>query len=208
MNPKILIPILIGIAVIVSLASMYSQSEPMPVPSYEIDFTYSDVHKIQEILAMQNIRMSSPTEIKDHTVSQYCMFFDGNTQKFVKYCITTALMTSDGNPLGNLNMGGSSNTPVMALALVESHRLLDSRVSEIDFIFQTMIETLVCDCWDEKQPGGFESVKLWLDAAEKQYLESGETTIKSTIDGLDEKQIILEITVTEKSYLWTLIVTK
>ena len=60
----------------------------------------------------------------------------------------------------------------------------------------------------KRQPGGFESVQSWLDAAEKQYLESGETTIKSTIDGLDEKQIILEITVTEKSYLWTLIVTK
>ena len=71
-----------------------------------------------------------------------------------------------------------------------------------------MIETLVCDCWNEKQPGGFGSVSIWIDAVEKRYLESGETTIKSTIEGLDEKQITLEITVAEKSYLWTLIVAK
>ena len=28
-----------------------------------------------------------------------------------------------------------------------------------------MIETLVCDCWNDKQPGGFESVNAWIDAA-------------------------------------------
>ena len=207
MNIKILTPFLIGI-VVVFLLFIYSQSDPMSKLSSEIDFTYSDVDKIQEILTIQNISMSSPTEIKDYTIDQYCTFFDDDVQKFVKYCITTALTSSDGTPFGNLNMGGSQDSPVMALALVESSQLLDSRVSDIDFIFQTMVETLVCNCWAEQQPGGFESVKLWLDAAEKQYLESGETTIKSTIDGLDEKQIILEITITEKSYLWTLIVTK
>lgn len=209
MNAKILIPILIGIVVAVSLLFVYSQPEPMPVPSYEIDFTYSDSYKIEETLATQNIHMSNPTEIRDDTVSQYCTFFDeDNIQKFVKYCITSALVSSDGNPLGNLNMGGSPDVPVMALAIVEYPRNLDSRVHEIDFIFHTMIEALVCDCWVEKQPGDFESASLWLDAAEERYLESGEKTLKSTIGGLDEKQLILEITSTDKSYLWTLIVVK
>jgi hypothetical protein len=71
-----------------------------------------------------------------------------------------------------------------------------------------MIENLVCNCWDAQQPGGFESVSAWLDAAQKKYSESSQTTLKSKINGLAQKQLILEITATEKSYLWTLIVVK
>jgi hypothetical protein len=67
---------------------------------------------------------------------------------------------------------------------------------------------LVCDCWAEQHPGGFESIPAWLDAAQNKYTESPQTTLKSKIDGLAQKQLILEITSTEKSYLWTLIVVK
>ena len=66
----------------------------------------------------------------------------------------------------------------------------------------------MCDCWAEQQPGGFASVSAWLDAAQTKYSESTQTTLKSKIDGLAQKQLILEITATEKSYLWTLIVVK
>jgi len=75
---------------------------------------------------------------------------------------------------------------------------------------QTMIKTLVCDCWEDRQPGGFESVRVWLNTAEEKYAESesSQTTLKSKITGLDNMTLILEITSTEKSYLWTLIVLK
>ena len=135
MNPKTLIPILIGMVVVISLSYVYFQPEPMLVPSHDVDFTYSDAEKIRENLATQNIFMSPPTEIIDYTVSQYCTLFDGGTQKFVKHCVTTALTSSDGTSLGNFNMGGSTNAPVMALAIIESNRLLDSRIDEIDFVF-------------------------------------------------------------------------
>ncbi len=71
-----------------------------------------------------------------------------------------------------------------------------------------MIGTLVCDCWDEKQPGSFESVSAWLNTAENKYAESSKTTLKSKINGLDNKKLILEITSKDESYLWTLIVIK
>jgi hypothetical protein len=71
-----------------------------------------------------------------------------------------------------------------------------------------MIETLVCDCWEEKRPGGFESIYQWLKTAEEHYLESSQTTLKSKITGLDQKQLILEITAKEEAYLWTLIIIK
>ena len=153
--------------------------------------------------------MSLPTEITDHTTGQYCKFFDDeDIQRIMKYCITTALLDSDGKPLGNINMGGRSDVSTLALAIIETSPFLDSKEDEVDFIFQTMIETLVCDCWEEKQPGGFESVHQWLKTAEEHYLESSQTTLKSKITGLDQKKLILEITAKDGAYLWTLIIIK
>ena len=56
------------------------------------------------------------------------------------------------------------------------------------------------------RPGGFESIQSWLDAAEEKYDMSSQTTLKSKITGLENKSLILEITSTGESYLWTLIV--
>jgi len=167
------------------------------------------VDDMQKILIDKNISMSSPTVITDDTVGQYCTFFDDDgIQRFVQYCVTTALVDSDGKPLGNLNMGGNPISPSMALAIIEVSPDLDSKRGKIDFVFQTMIENLACDCWNEQKPGGFESVSSWLDAAETKYLESSQNTLKSKMNGLAQKQLILEITSIDESYLWTLIVLK
>jgi len=211
MNKIILIPVLIGIAIIFSLVSFYPQFESVDESSSlpEINFIYSDIDKIQKILTTKNISMTTPTPITDHTVDQYCTFFDGDdVQNFVQYCLTTALVDSDGEPLGNLNMGGNPITPLMALAIIEVSPSLDSKKDDVAIIFETIIDTLVCYCWEEQQPGGFVSVSAWLDAAKQQYEESPQTTLKSKINGLAQKQLVLEITSTEKSYLWTLIVIK
>ena len=81
---------------------------------------------------------------------------------------------------------------------------------KLRIVFETMVETLVCDCWNEKQPGGFESVGAWLDtAANTKFSESSQTIpLKSTITGLGDETLILEITSKPDSYLWTLIVLK
>ena len=208
MNKKFFIPILIGIAIILILA-YYADDSSDTLNTPKIDFIYSNVDEIQKILISENISMSNPNVISDDTVGQYCTYFDnGNVQRFVQYCVTTALVDTDGKPLGNLNMGGNPISPSMALAILEVSPNADSKRDKIDFIFQTMIENLVCDCWAEEQPGGFESVSAWLDAAQNKYSESTQTTLKSKSDGLGQKQLILEITATEKSYLWTLIVVK
>jgi len=172
-------------------------------------FTYYDVEKIKTSLAKQNIFMSAPTAITDHTIQQYCTFTDDeNVQNTVVYCTTTAILDSDGEPLGNINMGGTTDGPIMALAIIDASPFLDSREDEVNNVFQTMIETLVCDCWEEQQPGGFESVRAWLNTAEEKYTESSQTTLKSKITGLEHKKLILEITSTDEFYLWTLIVLK
>jgi len=208
MNKKFFIPILIGIAIIPILASFTDSSSDVNQTS-KIDFIYSNVDEIQKILIAENISMSNPNVISDDTVGQYCTYFDNeNVQRFVQYCVTTALVDSDGKPLGNLNMGGNPISPSMALSILEVSPDIDSKRDQIDFIFQTMIENLVCDCWSKQQPGGFESISAWLDAAQNKYSESTQPTLKSKIDGLAQKQLILEITATENSYLWTLIVVK
>jgi len=207
-----LLPILLGIVAVVSI-SIFSISEdtspPQSKPIYEMGFTYYDVEKIKTSLAKQNIFMSTPTAITDHTIGQYCTFFDDeNVQNTVEYCTTTAILDSDGEPLGNINMGGTTDGPIMALAIIDASPFLDSREVEVNHVFQTMIETLVCDCWGDQQPGGFESVRAWLNTAEEKYTESSQTTLKSKITGLEQKKLILEITSTDESYLWTLIVLK
>lgn len=209
MNKKIFISIIV---IIISAIAIFLIPENSSMPSsenlYRYGFTFYDVEKIKASLSEQNIFMSTPTPITDHTIENYCAIRD-DILSTITYCTTTAIQGPDGKSLGNINIGGSPDNPIMALALVESSPFLDSKSNEIEIVFEIMIETLVCDCWNEKQPGGFESVNAWLDAAKIKYAESSQTIpLKSTITGLGNETLILEITSKNDSYLWTLIVLK
>jgi hypothetical protein len=209
MNKKIFISIIV---IIISAIAIFLIPENSSMPSsenlYQYGFTFYDVEKIKASLSEQNIFMSTPTPITDHTIENYCAIRD-DILSTITYCTTTAIQGPDGKSLGNINIGGSPDNPIMALALVESSPFLDSKSNEIAIVFEIMIETLVCDCWNEKQPGGFESVNAWLDAAKIKYAESSQTIpLKSTITGLGNETLILEITSKNDSYLWTLIVLK
>jgi len=209
MNNKILLPIIV---IIISAIVIFLIPENSSMPSsenlYQYGFTFYDVEKINDSLSEQNIFMSTPSPITDHTIENYCAIRD-DILSAINYCTTTAIHGPDGRSLGNISMGGTPDNPIMAIALVESSPFLDTKSSEIEIVFEVMIETLVCDCWNEKQPGGFESVNDWLNAAKIKYAESSQTVpLKSTITGLGDETLILEITAKNDSYLWTLIVLK
>ena len=209
MNKKIILPILI---IIVSTIVFFLIPENTSMPSsenlYQYGFTFYDVEKINASLSEQNIFMSTPTPVTDHTIGNYCAIRD-EILSGINYCTTTAIQGSDGRSLGNISMGGVPDNPIMAIAFIESSPSLDSKSNEVKIIFETMIETLVCDCWNDKQPGGFESVNAWIDAAKIKYAESSQTIpLKSTITGLSDETLILEINYKNDSYLWTLIVLK
>ena len=210
MNKLFLIPILLGIVVVVSI-SIYSTSENTSQPQsksiYEVGFTFNDVDKIKKSLSTQKIFMSSPVEITDYTIGQYCPSF-ADIQNLLNHCATTVITDINGNSLGNINMGGTTDGPIMALAIIDSSPFLDSKQDTVNYVFQTMIEILVCDCWEEKQPGGFESVSAWLDAAAEKYAESPQSTLTSKIKGLENMNLILKIKSTNENYLWTLIILK
>jgi len=210
MNKLILIPVLLGIPAVV-FVSIFSISEnpsqPKSIPIYEMGFTFNDVDKIKKSLSTQKIFMSSPTEITDYTIDKYCPYFT-DIQNSIEHCATTVITDINGNSLGNINMGGTIDGPIMALAIIDSSPFLDSKQDVVNHVFQTMIKTLVCDCWEDRQPGGFESVRTWLDVAAEKYAESTQPTLTSKIEGLENMKLILEITSTNENYLWTLIILK
>jgi len=209
MNKLIVIPVIIGITIAV-LASFLLTNETPTTPSksiYESGFTYYDIEKIQDTLEEQHIFVSAPTPITDHTISQYCAYFDNGLPQTVEYCTTTAVLDFEGTPLGNINIGGNTQSPVMAVANLETSTL-ESNQGEVIAIFEAMIETLVCDCWDEEESKDYESISAWLDAAQTFYSDSNGRNIKSKIDNLGDSEIFLEITSKENSVLQTLIILK
>ena len=209
MNSKIIIPIII---IIISAVTVFLIPEESSMPSsenlYQSGFTFYDVEKIKTSLSEENIFMSTPSAVTDHTIGNYCAVNYDILSK-ITYCTTTAIQGSDGRSLGNISMGGVPDNPIMAIALVESSPYINSKSDEVQIVFETMIESLVCDCWDEKQPGDFESIASWIDTAEIKFGEASRTIpLKSTVTGMTDETLVLEITYKNDSYLWTLIILK
>ena len=209
MNSKIIIPIII---IIISAIAIFLIPEESSMPSsenlYQYGFTFYDVEKIKDSLSEENIFMSTPSAVTDHTIGNYCAIRD-DILSTITYCTTTAIQGPDGRSLGNISMGGVPDNPIMAIALVESSPFVNSKSDEVETVFEIMVESLVCDCWNEKQPGGFESITAWINAAETKYAESSQNVpLKSTVTGLGDEKLILEITYKNDSYLWTLIILK
>ncbi|ABX12945.1 hypothetical protein [Nitrosopumilus maritimus] len=208
MNKLIIIPIILGIAAVASYAMLIPEesTESLTTPIYNSGFTYYDIEDIQTSLKEHDIFVSSPTAITDHTISQYCTFFEKGLPKNVEYCTTTAVLNSNGDTIGNINVGGSTASPIMAIANLETNTLESDK--EMTYaIFETVIQTLVCDCWEEESTE-FESIPEWLDAVHTFYYDSDKRNIKSKIDNLADTEILLEITTKDDSVLQTLIITK
>ena len=209
MNSKIIIPIII---IIISAVTVFLIPEESSMPSsenlYQSGLTFYDVEKIKTSLSEENIFMSTPSAVTDHTIGNYCAVNYDILSK-ITYCTTTAIQGSDGRSLGNISMGGVPDNPIMAIALVESSPYINSKSDEVQIVFETMIESLVCDCWDEKQPGDFESIASWIDTAEIKFGEASRTIpLKSTVTGMTDETLVLEITYKNDSYFWTLIILK
>ncbi len=208
---RLLVPLLVGVAVAIVVSLIYNTEDSNEPPSqsiYDAGFTYYDIETIQTTLEEQNIVVSTPTAITDHTISQYCTFFEKGLPRNVEYCTTTAVLDSKGNALGNINMGGDTNSPILAIANLET-ATLESNEEEVLAVFEAMIETLVCDCWEEvKSDDDIQSISAWLEMVHNFYYESGERGIKSQVDDLGTSVITLEITPKENSILQTLIILK
>lgn len=210
MNKIVVIPILVGIIIIVSvfllLSSDTSLDSDSQLPS-DTGFTYYDIEKIQNDLEERNIFVSSPTAITDHTISQYCTYFEKGLPRSVEYCTTTAVLDYEGTTFGNIHIGGDVKSPVLAIANLETSSL-ESNQDDVFAVFEVMIETLVCDCWEEEKSKDYPTISSWIEGVQTFYIDSNKRDIKSKIDDLAGHEMLLEITTKDNSILQTLIILK
>ncbi|MBA4464269.1 MAG: hypothetical protein H2B01_08865 [Nitrosopumilaceae archaeon] len=214
MNKKTLIPAGVGIGVIIVaialIASGNNETQTIQEPENQpstLSFSYIDTNKdLQSTLDLQQIRMSSPLKLNGFSIEQYCTFFsDEALQKSIEYCTSTELLDSQGQYLGNIHMVGAPSEPWYVIGVIQTNPTV-SQLDEIKAVYRTMIESTVCECWEDESPGGFESVSDWIDAANSHHLEAERITSKSEISGIAQKNLLLEITTNTEGYLWKFII--
>jgi len=210
MNKVILIPpiTIIAIVILFFYVLMPYNDDRISSSSNTLSLSYVDTNKeLQHDLGLFNIQMSSPLKLNGFSIDTYCTFFsDELIQNSIEYCTSTELLDSKDQYLGNIQMVGSNAFPEYVIGVIQSDSSV-SQLEDIKIIVNSMIESVICDCWNEKKPGNFESVSSWIDAANLHHLENTSVTSKSTINGLNEKPILLEITTNENGYLWKFLIT-
>ncbi len=175
-----------------------------------LNFTYSDANtKLKEALAAEGILMSSPVRLKEKTdIDKYCTFLkDKEKQSLVEYCTSTELRDSDGAFLGNIHMIGSPSFPRLVIVLVQVDPLM-SQIDSVKTVFSTATETLVCNCWAEKKPGGFETVSSLIDGLYQFHTGDVKPHSQSNQISIEGKSMQIELTTNTQGYLWELLITR
>jgi len=172
-----------------------------------INLSYADSNSVMKSsLAVKGIPMSSALKISGGSIAKYCTFYgDTEKQNSIEYCTSTELKDSDGKFLGNIHMVGSLAYPNAVLGVIQTDPYM-SNLDDIKTIYQVMVESLVCDCWQDQKPGNLESISAWVDTARSHHLEATGTTSSSKITGLAQKQLLLEVTTNTEGYLWKFII--
>ncbi len=206
MKKKILIPA-ISVIVITAIVGIFLISPTEEAESDTLSLSYTETNKdIQSLLAIHDISMSSALRLNGFSIKEYCTFFaDESIQNAIEYCTSTELLDQDGQYLGNIHMVGLNSSPKYVIGVIQADPVV-SQLDDIKIVYQTMIESLICKCWEEKKPGGLESVSAWIDAANTHHLEAKKITSKSEISGLAQKDLLLEITTNTEGYLWKFII--
>ncbi len=212
MKNKTLLPIVFGIGIVLILLAV-SSSQPTGEPILReptkspLNFSYVDSNSIlKSSLASNELLMSSPLKFTGESIAKYCTFYqDEQKQNAISYCTSTELKDSKGKFLGNIHMVGT-DSPNAILGIIQTDPYM-SNLDSLKTTYQIMIESLVCDCWQDQKPGNFESVSAWIDAAKSHHLEAKRTTSSSEISGLADRQLFLEITTNNEGYLWKFIIT-
>lgn len=165
---------------------------------------YDDANEIlkQELLEY-DVLMSSPIKLqRQEDIQKYCTFFTSEEQqKLVQYCTSTELKDIDGKFLGNVHMVGSSAEPKIILVLVQVDPFM-SQIDSVKNIVDTTIQNLVCNCWNQVRPDGFQDVGQWVDGLRQFHLQDTKPYSKSKEITLSGQVLQLELTTNKDGYLW------
>lgn len=184
-----------------------SINDTATVKSTVVTLSYDSNSALKSALAAKGILMSNPLKFSGDAIAKYCTFYgDAEKQKSIEYCTSTELKDSNGKFLGNIHMVGSMNSTDAVLGIIQTDPFM-SNLDSLKTTYQVMVESLVCDCWQNKKPGNLESVSAWVDAVKSHHLEAKKITSNSDISGLAQKHLILEVSTNTEGYLWKFIIT-
>ena len=210
MNKVLLISSVAAVAIIISFsyALMSDNVDGIRSDLNLLSLSYVDTNKeLQNDLQSLDIKMSSPLKLNGFSIDTYCTFFsDVLIQDSIEYCTSTELLDSKDQYLGNVQMVGSNAFPQYVIGVIQTDSSV-SQLEDVKIVINSMIKLIVCDCWEEKEPGNFESVAMWIDAANSHHMENMSATSKSMINGLTEKPMLLEITANDNGSLWKFLIT-
>ena len=198
------------VAIIIVIYFTQHAQQTQKIEVLGLDFTYDEANSnMKDALQSQGISMSSPLKFSDQKdVEKYCNFFtDQDKQKLVQYCTSTEIKDAEGNFLGNIHMVGSSKSPGLVMAVLQSNPLLDN-LSQIKTVFGTMSKELVCDCWEQSKPGGYETIDIWIDALRDFHTTGDKPHSKSKPLELASKHLQIELTTNKDGYLWNLLIAR
>jgi len=173
----------------------------------ELEFTYDDSNsKLKEKLEFFDISMSSPIKlINRNYLEEFCTFFENeDLQNQVDYCTSTELRDSEGKYIGNIHMVGTRQMPKIILALIQTDPFMQN-LDDVKTVYNVVIEDLVCDCWNEVQPGDIETVAGWVDKQKDFHKSDTKPTSKSNLS-LSGMQLQIELTTNTEGYLWKLLI--
>jgi len=175
-----------------------------------LDFTYKDANaNLKEALTTEGISMSSPLILKEKTdIDKYCTFLkDKEKQSLVEYCTSTELRDSDGTFLGNIHMIGSPSFPRLIIVLLQVDPLMN-QLDSVKTVFSLVTKNLVCNCWEEKKPGGFETVDSLIDGLRQFHISDVKPHSQSNPINIEGKSMQIELTTNPQGYLWELLITR
>lgn len=199
-----------ALAVIAGFYSMTAtQSEPQTDP-LALDFTYEKANAALKLnLKSNDIEMSSPLKFfEQQNIKKYCSFFsDPEKQKLVEYCTSTELKDENGDFLGNIHMVGSNNAPRLVFVVIQSNPMFDN-LTQVKKVFGVSTKELVCDCWNEVKPGGYDTIEIWIDALRDFHTSGNKPHSSSTPILLASKHIQIELTTTKDGYVWELLIAR
>jgi hypothetical protein len=185
-------------------------SGPTGISAYTLDFTYAEANSdLKSTLISQNINMSKPLKFSAQSdINQYCDFLSNQTkQAMIEYCTSTEIKDEHDNFLGNVNMIGSTLSPVLVIAAAQSDPLF-SNYNDVKILFGDVVNETICQCWATEKPGNYTQLSDMMDALRDFHLKG--KSPNSTTHGvpLGGKHFEIELTTNSQGYLWKLLVAK
>lgn len=202
-------PIVIGTVIVILIGVAIATSNFLPLQEPQIEqkeqsLSYLTINKlIKEKLESQQIHMSSPIKLsRQDDLQKYCSFFtDPAKQELVEYCTSTELKDVHDDFLGNIHMVGSPNEPKITLVLVQVNQTM-GQIDSVKTIFDTTVQSVVCDCWAQQKPGGLDNIGQWVDGLQQFHQSGSKPHSKSNDLILDGKTMQMELSQNEGGFLW------